>query len=135
MRVGASSAPIPPPRDPRRCGVHVRIVRAAQTSAPARHSAQRANGRAWWRQGGVGGRMGAGAMDLGEALRALDLPRFASEADVKVAYKKLAVKSHPDKGGSAEQFDRGARAHSSQAVAAGAWHPRVQCTRWSYCAH
>ena len=65
-------------------------------------------------------------MDLGEALRALNLPRFASEADVKVAYKKLAVKSHPDKGGSAEQFDRGARAHSSQAMAAGAWHPRVQ---------
>lgn len=42
---------------------------------------------------------------------ALGIPRNASTEDVKKAYKKVAVKCHPDKGGDAYQFQRVAEAH------------------------
>ena len=52
-------------------------------------------------------------MDLGEALRVLELPRFASEEEVRAAYKRLAVSSHPDKGGTAEAFDAVRKAYDA----------------------
>jgi DnaJ homolog subfamily A member 2 len=36
----------------------------------------------------------------------LNIPRGASEEEIKKAYKKLAMKNHPDKGGDPEQFKR-----------------------------
>lgn len=36
----------------------------------------------------------------------LGVPEDATEAEIKKAYKRLAAKHHPDKGGDAEEFDR-----------------------------
>lgn len=43
--------------------------------------------------------------------RVLGLDRSASESEVKKAYRKLARKHHPDKGGDAEEFQKLSRAH------------------------
>ena len=41
----------------------------------------------------------------------LDVNRDASAADIKKAYRKLAVKHHPDKGGDSEKFKQVTRAY------------------------
>lgn len=38
------------------------------------------------------------------ALENLGLPRTATDAEARTAYKKLAREHHPDKGGDAEKF-------------------------------
>ena len=37
--------------------------------------------------------------------KALGVPRSATEADIKSAYRKLAVEHHPDKGGDSDRFN------------------------------
>jgi curved DNA-binding protein CbpA len=41
----------------------------------------------------------------------LDIPRDASEADIKKAFRKLSIKHHPDKGGDKELFQKIQRAY------------------------
>ena len=48
----------------------------------------------------------AAAMTSDEARAELQLPRRYSEKELKSAYRKRSVETHPDKGGSTEQFLR-----------------------------
>merc|ERR1719436_2068211 len=63
--------------------------------------------------GGMGGRSrrGGGNVDTEKFYKVLDVDKGASEADIKKAYRKLAVKHHPDKGGDPEKFKEITRAY------------------------
>lgn len=56
--------------------------------------------------GGMGGGMGAprGPVNNSKFYDLLGVPKDASDADIKKAYRKLAIKHHPDKGGDSEMF-------------------------------
>ena len=57
------------------------------------------------------GRHGTGLM--GESLyERLGVTKDASDAEIKKAYRKLALKYHPDKGGDAEKFKTYAEAYA-----------------------
>jgi len=60
--------------------------------------------------GGGGGRSKKSA-DTTKFYKLLEVDKSASEADVKKAYRKLAVKHHPDKGGDPEKFKEITRAY------------------------
>jgi DnaJ family protein A protein 2 len=53
---------------------------------------------------GGGGRRGGGPVDNEGLYKALGVPKDADENAIKKAYKKLALKHHPDKGGDVEVF-------------------------------
>jgi len=55
---------------------------------------------------------------------ALGLTDFASEAQIKAAFRELALKHHPDKGGDAEQFKLISAAHQTlmDQAARFTWH-------------
>lgn len=58
--------------------------------------------------GGRGGRGRGGggeAVDTQKLYDILGVPKDASDADIKKAFKKLALKHHPDKGGDIEKVD------------------------------
>lgn len=50
-------------------------------------------------------------MDTTKFYRVLGLDKSATTADVKKAYRKLAVRHHPDKGGDSEMFKEICRAY------------------------
>lgn len=52
-------------------------------------------------------------MDHSQHYKSLGLPSNASQEDVKRAYRKLALKLHPDKGGDAEQFRKVQQAYDT----------------------
>lgn len=52
--------------------------------------------------GGMGGRRGP--VDNSKYYEILGVEKTASEADIKKAFRKLAMKNHPDKGGDIEKF-------------------------------
>ncbi|CAK0877605.1 unnamed protein product [Prorocentrum cordatum] len=55
--------------------------------------------------GGMGGKgRGKKAADTNKFYEVLEVSKTASDADIKKAYRKLAVKHHPDKGGDQEKF-------------------------------
>ena len=61
---------------------------------------------------GGGGGGGGGARSSGRSAKpddtlykALGVEKDAEEAEIKKAYKKLALKHHPDRGGDAEKVD------------------------------
>ncbi|CAE7753896.1 DNAJ1 [Symbiodinium sp. CCMP2592] len=60
--------------------------------------------------GGKGGGRGKNA-DTTKFYKLLEVDKGASEADIKKAYRKLAVKHHPDKGGDPEKFKEITRAY------------------------
>lgn len=53
---------------------------------------------------GRGGRGGGAAADTNKLYEVLGVSKDADEAEIKKAYKKLALKNHPDKGGDPEKF-------------------------------
>jgi len=59
---------------------------------------------------GMGGRPKKDA-DTTKFYKALEVSKDASSADIKKAYRKLAVQHHPDKGGDAEKFKEITRAY------------------------
>merc|ERR1719460_3050014 len=62
--------------------------------------------------GGGGGRRGSGkAADTEKFYKLLEVEKNASSAEIKKAYRKLAVKHHPDKGGDPEKFKEITRAY------------------------
>jgi len=61
--------------------------------------------------GGRPGRGGGKPVDTEKFYKALDVDKSASEGDIKKAYRKLAVKHHPDKGGDPEKFKEITRAY------------------------
>merc|ERR1719440_8212 len=62
--------------------------------------------------GGMGGRRGGGKKaDTEKFYKALEVDKSASSAEIKKAYRKLAVKHHPDKGGDPEMFKEITRAY------------------------
>merc|ERR1719428_1716048 len=63
--------------------------------------------------GGMGGGMGRPKKDADTTkfYKLLDVEKSASEAEIKKAYRKLAVKHHPDKGGDQEKFKEITRAY------------------------
>jgi len=62
--------------------------------------------------GGMGGKgRGKKAADTNKFYEVLEVSKTASDADIKKAYRKLAVKHHPDKGGDQEKFKEITRAY------------------------
>lgn len=62
--------------------------------------------------GGGGGRRGGGKPpDTTKFYKELEISKDATESEVKKAYRKLAVKHHPDKGGDQEKFKEITRAY------------------------
>merc|ERR1719436_359495 len=63
--------------------------------------------------GGMGGRGGRSSkpVDNTSFYKALEVEKGASEPEIKKAYRKLAVKHHPDKGGDPEKFKEITRAY------------------------
>lgn len=55
-------------------------------------------------RGGGGSGRGGPAADTNKLYEVLGVPKTADEAEIKKAYKKLALKNHPDKGGDPEKF-------------------------------
>merc|ERR1719378_679923 len=60
---------------------------------------------------GKGGGRGSKNVDTTKFYKLLEVEKSASEADIKKAYRKLAVKHHPDKGGDPEKFKEITRAY------------------------
>jgi DnaJ family protein A protein 2 len=60
---------------------------------------------------GPGGRRAKKDVDTTKFYKLLEIEKNASESDIKKAYRKLAVKHHPDKGGDAEKFKEITRAY------------------------
>merc|ERR1719199_1037108 len=58
----------------------------------------------------MGGRSGKPA-DTTKFYKLLEVDKNASEPEIKKAYRKLAVKHHPDKGGDPEKFKEITRAY------------------------
>merc|ERR1719199_1206459 len=58
----------------------------------------------------MGGRSGKNA-DTTKFYKLLEVDKNASEPEIKKAYRKLAVKHHPDKGGDPEKFKEITRAY------------------------
>jgi len=54
--------------------------------------------------GGKGGRGGGKPADTTKFYKVLEIDKNANESEIKKAYRKLAVKHHPDKGGDQEKF-------------------------------
>mmetsp|Transcript_62112 Transcript_62112/g.126484 ORF Transcript_62112/g.126484 Transcript_62112/m.126484 type:complete len:520 (-) Transcript_62112:70-1629(-) len=61
--------------------------------------------------GGKGGGRGSKNADTTKFYKLLEVEKSASESDIKKAYRKLAVKHHPDKGGDPEKFKEITRAY------------------------
>jgi len=61
--------------------------------------------------GGKGGGRGSKRADTTKFYKLLEVDKNSSEADIKKAYRKLAVKHHPDKGGDPEKFKEITRAY------------------------
>jgi len=61
--------------------------------------------------GGPGGGRPRKDVDTTKFYKALDVSKDASTADIKKAYRKLAVQHHPDKGGDPEKFKEITRAY------------------------
>merc|ERR1719355_438936 len=61
--------------------------------------------------GGPGGGRSGKPADTTAFYKVLEVDKRASEADIKKAYRKLAVKHHPDKGGDPEKFKDITRAY------------------------
>mmetsp|Transcript_6300 Transcript_6300/g.8622 ORF Transcript_6300/g.8622 Transcript_6300/m.8622 type:complete len:101 (+) Transcript_6300:88-390(+) len=57
------------------------------------------------------GRRGNKDVDTTKFYKLLEVEKNASEGDIKKAYRKLAVKHHPDKGGDPEKFKEITRAY------------------------
>merc|ERR1719203_1743642 len=53
---------------------------------------------------GKGGGRGSKSADTTKFYKLLEVDKNSSDADIKKAYRKLAVKHHPDKGGDPEKF-------------------------------
>jgi DnaJ family protein A protein 2 len=53
--------------------------------------------------GGGPPRGGRGPVDNEKLYQVLGVPKDADEAEIRKAYKKLALKNHPDKGGDVEK--------------------------------
>ncbi|CAE8637315.1 unnamed protein product [Polarella glacialis] len=60
---------------------------------------------------GKGGGRGSKNADTTKFYKTLEVEKNANEADIKKAYRKLAVKHHPDKGGDPEKFKEVTRAY------------------------
>merc|ERR1719463_537883 len=58
-----------------------------------------------------GGRGGGKPADTTKFYKLLEGEKNASESEIKKAYRKLAVKHHPDKGGDPEKFKEITRAY------------------------
>merc|ERR1719261_1566346 len=58
-----------------------------------------------------GGRRGSRNVDTTKFYKLLEVDKNASEPEIKKAYRKLAVKHHPDKGGDPEKFKEITRAY------------------------
>merc|ERR1719356_1458430 len=61
--------------------------------------------------GGGPPRRGSKSADTTKFYKLLEVDKSASEAEIKKAYRKLAVKHHPDKGGDPEKFKEITRAY------------------------
>lgn len=61
--------------------------------------------------GGKAGGRGGKEVDTTKFYKTLEVEKTASEAEIKKAYRKLAVKHHPDKGGDPEKFKEITRAY------------------------
>merc|ERR1719422_786443 len=61
--------------------------------------------------GGGRGSRGGKPVDTTGFYKALEIEKGASETEIKKAYRKLAIKHHPDKGGDPEKFKEITRAH------------------------
>jgi DnaJ-domain-containing protein 1 len=53
--------------------------------------------------GGGGGRRGGGPVDNEGLYKTLGVAKDADDAEIRKAYRKLALKYHPDKGGDVEK--------------------------------
>ena len=69
---------------------------------PFEHFANMHGGRG----GGQGGPRGGGQVDNEGFYKTLGVAKDADESEIKKAYRKLAVKHHPDKGGDPEKVSQ-----------------------------
>merc|ERR1719326_416268 len=61
--------------------------------------------------GGMGGGRPRKDVDTTKFYKLLEVDKNAGDSDIKKAYRKLAVKHHPDKGGDPEKFKEITRAY------------------------
>merc|ERR1719240_1432025 len=61
--------------------------------------------------GGMGGRGPSKNADTTKFYKLLEVDKSASTAEIKKAYRKMAVQHHPDKGGDPEKFKEISRAY------------------------
>jgi DnaJ homolog subfamily A member 2 len=54
-------------------------------------------------RGGGGSGRSRGPVDNNKLYEVLGVPKDADESEIRKAYKKLALKNHPDKGGDVEK--------------------------------
>ncbi|BAM39176.1 molecular chaperone protein [Theileria orientalis strain Shintoku] len=61
--------------------------------------------------GGIPHHRSKEASDTEQLYKILDLPKNCTESEIKKAYRKLAIKHHPDKGGDPEKFKEISKAY------------------------
>jgi len=79
------------------------------------------------------GRMPSKKSDNSKYYDVLGVSKSASQDELKKAYRKAAIKNHPDKGGDPEKVGLGADSNWVISVCVGFCIDRLRARAWSFC--